>query len=217
MHQKILEFATLDSYSVHKLKTTWDTKFVDLYSEMIRMYLLTVYLLNFRMGCCTTINHCTTLHLLSIWDLIEMWNIAMPTTGSCLNLVTSGSNEQRVTTITPSKALFRLLLYYTLTGLCWIKSSKFTSPCPPEKLYPPFLNGARRLNNGYYVLKSKNMQWWLHQCTKLCMVGLIVLMGSSGLSNRLICCVFYLLERLLDQHIQRKRILHQTGSIAYGL
>jgi hypothetical protein len=49
------------------------------------------------------------------------------------------------------------------------------------------------------------------------MVGLIVLMGSSGLSNRLIKCILYLAEQLLDLHIWGKRIiLHQIESIAYG-
>ena len=70
MHQKILEFPNLDSYSVHRLKRTGDTKLVDWRSDMIRMYSLTVYLPNFRMDCRTTVNHFTALHLLSIWDLI---------------------------------------------------------------------------------------------------------------------------------------------------
>jgi len=70
MHQKISEFPTLDSYSVLKLKRTGDLKFVDLCSDMIRMYSLTVYLLISRMGYCTTVNHFTTLLLLSVWDLI---------------------------------------------------------------------------------------------------------------------------------------------------
>jgi len=33
-------------------------------------YSQTVYLLNFRPGCCATINHFTALYLLSVWDLI---------------------------------------------------------------------------------------------------------------------------------------------------
>ena len=42
--------------------------------------------------------------------------------------------------------------------------------------------------------------------------------GSSGLSNRLIRCILFLLKQLLDVHIWCKRImLHQIESIAYGL
>jgi len=70
MNQKISEFPTLDSYSVHKLKTTGDTKLVDWCSDTIRMYSLTVYSLNFTIGYRTTINHFTALHLLSFWDFI---------------------------------------------------------------------------------------------------------------------------------------------------
>jgi len=70
MHQKTSEFPTLDSYSARKLKRTGDTKSVDLCSDTIRMYSFTVYLFNSRIGCCITINHFTTLLLLSVWDLI---------------------------------------------------------------------------------------------------------------------------------------------------
>ena len=170
------------------------------------------------MGCCTSVNHFTALHLLSIWDLIERWNIWMPTKGSCLNLITSGSNIRTVTLITPSKAELLLLLYYSSAGLHWIRSSNFRSACLLENRYPPSLRGARRPNNGYYVLNLKNMRWWFQQSTKIRMVGLTVLTGSSGLSNRLIRCILYLSEQLLDLHIWCERImLHQIESITYGL
>jgi hypothetical protein len=65
-----LEFPTLVSYSVHILKRTGDPNLVDSCSDPIRMYSLTMYLLNFKMGCRTTINHFTALHLLSVCDLI---------------------------------------------------------------------------------------------------------------------------------------------------
>jgi len=74
MHQNIMEFPTLDSYSGHKLKRTGDTKLVDWCSDMIRMYSLTVYLSDFSMDCRTTINHFTAQHLLTIWDLISVNN-----------------------------------------------------------------------------------------------------------------------------------------------
>jgi len=70
MHQKISEFQTLYSYSVHKLKRTGDTKLVDWCLDVIRMYSFTVCVLNFKMGCRTTVNHFTALHRLSVWDLI---------------------------------------------------------------------------------------------------------------------------------------------------
>jgi len=38
IHQLISEFPTLDSYSICKLKCTWDTNLVDRYSDAIRMY-----------------------------------------------------------------------------------------------------------------------------------------------------------------------------------
>jgi len=110
----------------------------------------------------------------------------MPTNGSCLNLITSGSNIPKVTSIAPSKAKFLLFLYDTLAGLRPIRSSHFTSVCLLEKQYLPFLKAGRRLSNGYYVLKFKNMHCWFQQSTQIRMVGLIVLMGSSGLPNRLI-------------------------------
>jgi hypothetical protein len=141
----------------------------------------------------------------------------MPTKGSCLNIIWSGSNIQTVTSITPSNAKFFLFLYYTLAGLRHIRCSNFRSACPLEQQYLPFLNGAWRLNNGHYVLKFKNLQWWFQQSTKIRMVGLIVLTGSSGLSNRLIWCILFLWEQLLDRHIWWERMLHQIGSIAYGL
>jgi len=65
-YQKMLEFPPFDSYSAHKLRSPVDMKLVDSSSNMIRIYPLTVYLWNFRMGCCTTIKHCTALHLLSV-------------------------------------------------------------------------------------------------------------------------------------------------------
>jgi len=61
---------SLDSDSAPKLKGTWDTKFVDSCSDMIRICSYTVYWLNSRMGCCITVNHFTTRLLLSVWDLI---------------------------------------------------------------------------------------------------------------------------------------------------
>jgi len=70
MHQKILEFPTLASYSVHKLSRTGNTKLLDWYSDTIRMYSFAVYSLNFRMGCRTTIHHFTVQHLFRVWDLI---------------------------------------------------------------------------------------------------------------------------------------------------
>ena len=170
------------------------------------------------MGCCTTINHFTAWHLLSIWDLIARYNIRMPTNGSCMNLITSRSTIRTVTSITPFKAEFLPFLEYTPAGLHRIRSSNPRISCPPEKQYRPSLSGARRPINGYYVLNLKNMRWWFQQCRRIRMVGLILLMGSSGLSNGLIRCILYLSEQLFDQHICCERImLHQIESIAYGL
>jgi hypothetical protein len=160
MHYKISEFPPLDSYSALKLKMTGDLKFVDLCSDMIRMYSLTVYLLNSRMGCCTTVNHFTILLLLSIWDMIARSNKSMPTKGSCLNLITSGSRilkVKRMTSITPSKDEFLLFLYYASAGLHQIRSSNFKSFCQPVMQYRCFPKGAKCPNTGYYILKLKNM------------------------------------------------------------
>jgi hypothetical protein len=193
-------------------------KFVDWCSDMIRTYWWTVYSLNFRMGCCTTVNYFTALHLLSVWDLIARYNIWMPTKRSCLNVITAGSNIWTVTLITLSNTEFRLFLYYSSAGLHRIRSSNFWSVSPPENPYPRSLRGARRPINGYYDLNLKNMRWWFLQSTKIRMVGLIVLMRSFGLSNRLIRCILYLSEQLFNLHIWSERImLHQIESIAYGL
>ena len=70
MHQKNSEFPTLDSRSALKLKRTGDLKFVDSCSDTIRIYAAKLYLLNSRIGCCTTVDHFTILLRLSIWDLI---------------------------------------------------------------------------------------------------------------------------------------------------
>jgi hypothetical protein len=70
MYQKILILPTLDSYCVHKLNRTGDTKFLYWCLVMLRIFSLTVYWLILRMGSRTTINHFTTQHLMSIWNLI---------------------------------------------------------------------------------------------------------------------------------------------------
>lgn len=119
----------------------------------------------------------------------------------------------KVTLITPSKAEFILFLYHALAGLCKIRSSNLRSLCLCEIQYWPFPPGAWRLNNGYWVLRFKNMQWWFQQCTMICLVELIVQKDSSGLSNRLIRRILYLLEQLFDRHICYKRMLYQLGSI----
>jgi hypothetical protein len=136
MHQKISEFPTLDSYSECKLKNTGDMKLVDSCSDMIKIDSFTAYLFNSRMGCCITINHFTTLLLLSVWDLIARWNIPIPTKELCLKLLTSRSNirkVRRMNSITPSKNEFLLPQYYTSSGLHQIRSSNFTSACQPAK------------------------------------------------------------------------------------
>ena len=169
------------------------------------------------MGCCTTVNHFTALNLLSVWDLIARESITMSTKGSCLNLITSVANIQKVSSITPSKAEFHLFLYYTPSGLHQMRSSNFRSACLPETRYQTFLRGARILNNEYSVLNLKNMQWRFQQCTKIRIFGLIVLSGSSGLVNRLIWSILNLLEGLLDDYILCEKMLLQIKSIAYGL
>jgi hypothetical protein len=157
---------------------------------------------------------------LSVWDLIARWNIPMPTTESCLMLITSGSRIHRVkrlTSITPSRAEFIQFLYCTSAGLHQIRSCTFKSACQPGKQYWPFRRGARRLNNGYNVLNLKYMQWWLLKSTKISMVRLIVLTDSSRLSNRRARCILFLLESLLDCQLWWERMHYQIASIAYGL
>jgi len=141
----------------------------------------------------------------------------MATKGSCLNIMTSGSSIWNMTLITPSKAKYLPFLYYTSAGLQWITSCNLRSGCLPEKQYWLFPQDARRLNNGYYVLKFMNMHWWFQQSSKIHIVGLIVLTGLSGLSMRLVWCILYLLEQLLDRHICWKRMPHLIELIVYGL
>jgi len=144
----------------------------------------------------------------------------MPTNGSCLKVITSGSSIRKVkkmTSITPSKDAFLLLLYYTSAGLDRIRSSNVRSARPPEKHYPPFRRSARILSNGYYILKVKNMRWWLQKSSMILMVGLIGLTGSFGLKNKWIRCILYPLEQELDWRIQCGRMLPPAASIAYGL
>jgi len=136
MHQKMSDFPTLDSHSVHKLMRTRHMKLVHRCLDMIRIYSLTVCVLNFRMGCWTTVNYVTALYLLIVWDLIASLNIPMQTKGSCLNLISSGFNVWRVkgmTSISSSKAEFLLSLYYTLAGLHRLRSSNVRSAYQPEK------------------------------------------------------------------------------------
>jgi len=90
----------------------------------------------------------------------------MPTNGSCINLIRSGSNIRTVTSITPSKAVFLFFKYYTSAGLHRIRSSNFRSSCPPEKHYWPFLPGARRLNNESSILNLNNMWRWFQTKSK---------------------------------------------------
>jgi hypothetical protein len=144
------------------VKRAEDTKLVDRCSDTIRMYSLTVYLFNSRRGCWITIKHFTTLLLLSIWDLIARYNIPMPTKESCLKLITSGSSickVMRMTSISRSNDKFLLFLYFTSAALNRIRSSNFRSALKLVKHYRPFLTGARRHNDGYYLLKLKNMRW----------------------------------------------------------
>jgi len=143
----------------------------------------------------------------------------MPTKGSCLKLITSGSSickVKRMTSTTASKDEFLVFLYYTAAGLHQIRSSNIRSACQPGKQNQPFLRSARRLNDGYYILKLKNTQWWFQQSSKIFIVGLIVLTGSSGSSNRRIKCILYALEQYLDWHIWCWRMLHRAALLAYG-
>jgi hypothetical protein len=122
-----------------------------------------------------------------------------------------------VTLMTPSQAVFPGLLFYTLAGLCRIRSFKFMSSWLLEKWYGPSLSGARTLNNLYYVLKLMNIWWCLQQSSKICIVGILVLTGSSGLSKGLKLFIMYLAEQLLDRHTWYVRMLDQIESKSYGL
>jgi len=139
---------------------------------------MTEYSINFRLGCHTAINHFTAYYLLSVSNLIARKNISMPTKCSCLNLITSACNIQKVISITPSMAQFLLSHYDTLGSVCQIRSSNFRSACPSDKGYQPFLHSASSLNTGYYILKLKNMQWTFQYTTKIHIIRLIVLTNS---------------------------------------
>jgi hypothetical protein len=54
---------------------------------------------------------------------------------------------------------FLHFLYCTSLGLHRIRSSIFRSVSQLGSHYQPFVSCARRLNNGYYILKLKNTQW----------------------------------------------------------
>ena len=118
----------------------------------------------------------------------------MPTKWSFLYLISYMSNIQTLTLTRTSKAKFYLFQYYTLAGLHLIRSSNFRSACLPENPYWRFPRGARKLNNGYYALKLKNMWWQFQHSTQIWMVGLSVLTGSSWLSNRLTYCIMHMLQ-----------------------
>ena len=79
MHQKISEFPTFDTNSMHKLKRTGDRKLVDWWLDIIGMYSLKGYLLKFNMGCHATGSRFGALHLMSIGTFITMLNTRMPT------------------------------------------------------------------------------------------------------------------------------------------
>ena len=155
----ISEFPTLESNRIHNSKRTGDTMFVDFCTDLCTVHSEIVFLLNFRIGCCTTVNNFTALYLLSVCDLIARYDIPMSTKGSCLNLTKSGSNIQTVTSITPSKAVIFLFLYYTLAGLHQIRLCNARSTCLLETRYRLVTRGATRLNNVYYIIKHKNMRW----------------------------------------------------------
>jgi hypothetical protein len=119
----------------------------------------------------------------------------MPTNGSWLRIITSGSSIRKVkyvTSITPSNDELLVFLDYTLAGLHRSRSSNFISACQPEQHYRLFLKGARGLNGCDYILKPNNTQWWFQHGTKIIMIGLIVLTVSSGLSNKWKWCMLYL-------------------------
>ena len=82
-------------------------------------------------------------------------------------------------------------------------------PLSARKSISTLSRRCKKTHNGYYVLNLKNMRWWFQQSTEISMVGLILLTGSSGLSNRLIRCILYLSEQLLDLHIWCGRIMPQ--------
>jgi hypothetical protein len=77
-----------------------------------------------------------------------------------------------VTSITLSKAVFLRFGHQTLAEHYQIRSSNFRSAYPPEKWDWPSLQGAKWLNNGYYLLNLKNMRRWFQQSTK-CVDGFI--------------------------------------------
>jgi len=87
MQQRMSEFPALDTYSVHILKRTGDVKLVYWCSDMIRMYLKSIYSFNFRMGNHTTVNHVTAQQLMRIYDLIVRSDEPIPTRESCVNQV----------------------------------------------------------------------------------------------------------------------------------
>jgi len=74
-----------------------------------------------------------------------------------MNVSTSSSNiwqVKRMTLITPSKAKFCLLLYYTLAGFNWIGLFTSRSTCQWETGCRCLQRDSRWLHNRYYVLKS---------------------------------------------------------------
>src|SRR5882757_2334639 len=81
----------------------------------------------------------------------------MPTKGSCLNLITFGSNIRTVTSITPSKAEFLLFLYYTSAGLHQIRSSNFTSACPLENPISTFSKRCKKTQQ--WILRPQPQEY----------------------------------------------------------
>jgi len=126
-------------------------------------------------------------------------------------------NVKKMSSIILSRDKIIVIVYSILVGLHTIRSNDFRNACWPEKPYQHFSWGARRLNNGNYILNLQIKLYWFQQSTIISMVGLNVLMGSSKLSWRLRRSIVYCFEKLFDQYISSRIIQHQVALITYGL
>jgi hypothetical protein len=144
---------------VHQLRLTGDTRWVDWCMDVIEMFAMIVHVWHFYLGCGTTCNEFTPIHVLSVWDYIARYNTPMPMKQLGLNHISSKYNIWKVISITPSTARFLLVLFHTVARLRWTTSDHFWSTCWSAKHYRFVQCRARRLNNGYYTLKLNNTQW----------------------------------------------------------
>lgn len=166
-------------------------------------------------------NGFTPLHWFSNRNITARKDIPIPRNESHMKLITSEfniSNVKWMIVLIPTKNEFHIIWYHTLAvltlitsfntwNLTLLKTWQLSFPSNAGKLYDP----------GYSILKLKNIQLKFHKCTKMSMIGQIVLSGLFLMLNTIIRYLLHLWEKELDKNICRERILHLIESSIYDL